>query len=89
MPRSDFVYIYGFYFLFLSQYLAAVALFCFSFPRRRLFLPRLVASLAVCAGLACIWSDAAKAYTVLIILRYFVLFMAGFGPFCFALTSPR
>lgn len=36
-------------------------------------------------GLACIWSDAAKAYTVLIILRYFVLFMAGFGAvlFCF------
>lgn len=86
--RTDFVYIFGFYFLFLVEYLAAVALFCFRYPRRKLFLLRAAASVLLCCGLALLWSERAQSYISLTILRYLLLFGGAFASvlFCFRVS---
>lgn len=87
--RTDLIYIFSFYFLFLAEYLAAVALFCFRFPKRKLFWLRLAASLALCCGLALIWAEWMGAYIPLVILRYLLLFCGAFISvlFCFDVSA--
>ncbi len=68
--------LYWRYFLFISQFLPAVGLFCVSLVRRKYFILRAVACVIVCFGLSLIWSEAANLNFFLRILRYFVLFGA-------------
>ncbi len=77
--RTDFVYIFSFYFLFLTEYLVAVALFCLRFPRRKLFWLRAAASVLLCCGLALLWNEQVQGYSVLAILRYLLLFGGAFA----------
>ena len=86
--RTDFVYIVGFYFLFLIQYLVAAGLFCFRFPKRKLFWLRLPAALLLCGGLALLWSEGAQEYVILLIARYLLLFCGAFAAvlFCFRVS---
>lgn len=78
MPEMSWTSFLGFYFLFPLQYLAAVALFCLTLPRRRCFWLRLLLSLIVCAGFSLVWGKWAREYTLLVIVRYLSLFAAGF-----------
>lgn len=88
--RTDFVYIVGFYFLFLIQYLVAAGLFCFRFPKRKLFWLRLPAALLLCGGLALLWSEGAQEYVILLIARYLLLFCGAFAAvlLCFRVSMP-
>lgn len=89
MPGKTWFSLLGMWFLFPLQLLAAIALFCGAFPRRKLFALRLTLSLAAIAGLSCIWSDGASGYTGLIILRYLLLFAASFAAMlvCFRISA--